>query len=152
MTQETLPLGQSDRLPSVTITTDGGCEPNPGVGGWAAILEFNGRRKEISGGEAQTTNNRMELQAVAEALEALKVKCRVHVRTDSVVVLGLLNGTGMKPHKRANQDLVQRIIAAMRNHEVSAEWVKGHNGDPENERADQLAGEWIAKLTAEKAQ
>lgn len=133
-------------LPSVTIYTDGGCHPNPGFGGWAAILRCGKAYKEICGSEPDTTNNRMEMRAVIEALDALREPCRVTVYSDSkLIVVPLLNGTGKPAHKRKNQDLVQEILRAMRPHQVSAEWVRGHNGNPDNERCDQLAAEMIRR-------
>lgn len=127
---------------NVTITTDGGCVPNPGKGGWAAILRYGERTKEISGGEENTTNNRMEMIAVIEALQCLKEPCRVTLRTDSMILVNLLNRTGKAAAKRANQDLVKRIVDLMNVHEITAQWVQGHNGDPDNERCDQLAAAW----------
>ncbi len=131
-------------MQAVTITTDGACVPNPGKGAWAAILRCGKAVKEIAGVEATTTtNNRVELLAVAQALEALKSPCNVLVRSDSMIVVNLLNGTGKKPSKRANQDLVQRVIKAMQPHQVRSVWVRGHNGDPDNERCDQLAAQLV---------
>ena len=132
-------------MKQVTITTDGACVPNPGKGAWAAVLRYGQAVKEIAGFEPQTTNNRMELLAVAQALEALKGPCNVLVRSDSMIVVNLLNGRGKKPSKRANQDLVQRVIAAMQPHQVSSVWVRGHNGDPDNERCDQLAAALVVQ-------
>lgn len=132
----------TNALPSVTLTTDGACRPNPGRGAWAYVLRFGTAYKEQAGcsphGEI-TTNNRMELTAILEGLSALKKPCSVTVRTDSSSCLGLLNGTGMKPHKRDNQDLVQAILKAMKPHAITAVWVRGHNGDQDNERCDRLA-------------
>lgn len=131
-------------MQAVTITTDGACVPNPGKGAWAAILRCGQAVKEIAGVEAATTtNNRVELLAVAQALEALKSPCNVLVRSDSMIVVNLLNGTGKKPSKRANQDLVQRVVKAMQPHQVRSVWVRGHNGDPDNERCDQLAAQLV---------
>lgn len=130
-------------MKAVTITTDGACVPNPGKGAWAAILRCGQAVKEIAGFEMQTTNNRMELLAVAQALEALKSPCNVLVRSDSMIVVNLLNGYGKKASKRANQDLVQRVIKAMQPHQIRSVWVKGHNGDPDNERCDQLAAQLV---------
>jgi ribonuclease HI len=133
----------------VEIWTDGGCKPNPGPGGWAAILKFRDTIKELSGAEAATTNNRMELTAAAEALEALKRSCDVVLHTDSQY---LQNGitrwsTGwVRKNWRsstgdpvANVDLWQRILAAAKVHRVEWRWVRGHAGNDMNERADQLA-------------
>jgi ribonuclease HI len=132
-------------LKTVTITTDGACVPNPGKGAWAAVLRYGQAVKEIAGFEMMSTNNRMEMVAVAEALEALKSPCNVLVRSDSMIVVNLLNGRGKKPSKRANQDLVQRIIKAMQPHQVQSVWVKGHAGDTDNERCDQLAAALVVQ-------
>ena len=136
------------RRPHVIIHTDGACTGNPGPGGWGAVL---GRRPRegVSGGEAQTTNNRMELMAAIEALEALKRPCKVDLHTDSKYVKNGIttwihgwkrNGwrtAAKKPVK--NADLWQGLDAALARHEVEWHWVKGHAGHPENERADELA-------------
>ncbi len=134
---------------SVEIYTDGACSGNPGPGGWGAILRWNGHEKELSGGEGETTNNRMEMMAVIKAFEALSKASRVELYSDSKYVLqGIsewLEGwkargwktAGKKPVK--NQDLWQRLDELIVGHEVSYHWVKGHDGHPENERADALA-------------
>jgi ribonuclease HI len=136
---------------AVEIWTDGGCKPNPGPGGWAAILKFRGSVRELSGGEADTTNNRMELTAAAAALEALKRPCTVFLHTDSEY---LKNGitrwhtgwvrknwrtAGGDPVK--NMDLWRRILDAAKPHAIEWCWVRGHAGDVMNERADVLATE-----------
>ncbi|GAB4537866.1 MAG: ribonuclease HI [Parvularculaceae bacterium] len=140
----------------VTLYTDGACSGNPGPGGWGAVLEWNGRRKELSGGEAETTNNRMELYAAIAGLEALKRPCAVTLYTDSKYlrdgVTGWLakwkaNGwktAAKKPVK--NQDLWRRLDEAQSRHDISWRWVKGHAGDPGNERADALANEGMARF------
>ncbi|MCP2678190.1 ribonuclease HI [Maricaulaceae bacterium NA33B04] len=140
----------------VTIHTDGACSGNPGPGGWGAILEYNGHEKELSGAEAETTNNRMELMAAIAALEALTRASEVRLVTDSVYVRDGVtkwihgwkrNGwktANKKPVK--NEDLWKRLDAIASKHRVTWEWVKGHAGHPENERADQLAREAIATL------
>ncbi len=133
----------------VEIWTDGGCKPNPGPGGWGAILRFGTVERELSGGEAATTNNRMELTAAAAALEALKRPCRVVLHTDSEY---LRNGITRWHHgwvrknwrnaagdPVANMDLWQRVLAAAAPHAIEWKWVRGHAGDEMNERADQLA-------------
>ncbi len=133
----------------VEIWTDGGCKPNPGPGGWAAILRFKGRERELSGAEATTTNNRMELTAAAAALEALTRPCQVVLHTDSEY---LRNGitrwhTGwVRKNWRnaagdpvANMDLWRRILDAAKTHTIDWKWVRGHAGDAMNERADVLA-------------
>jgi ribonuclease HI len=133
----------------VTIYTDGACSGNPGPGGWGAVLLYNGHRKEISGGEAETTNNRMELTAAIRALEALKRPSTVDLYTDSRYVRdGItqwLAGWKAKGWRTAakkpvkNADLWRTLDAAAGEHEVRWHWVKAHVGNPENERADALA-------------
>jgi ribonuclease HI len=133
----------------VEIWTDGGCKPNPGPGGWAAILRYKGVEREISGHDPATTNNRMELTAAAEALESLKRPCRVVVNTDSEY---LRNGItrwqtgwvrkGWKNAKGdpvANMDLWRRLLELVKVHQIEWRWVRGHDGDVMNERADVLA-------------
>jgi ribonuclease HI len=145
----------------VEIFTDGACSGNPGPGGWGALLRFNGHEKEIAGAEAETTNNRMELLAAIVALETLKRPMAVRLVTDSTYVkTGITEWihkwkrqgwktSGKKPVK--NQDLWQRLEAALARHRVEWHWVKGHDGHPENERADQLARDAIARLRQEQA-
>lgn len=136
-------------MKSVEIHTDGACLGNPGPGGWAALLRHEGRERELAGGEAQTTNNRMELLAAIMALEALKSPCTVVLSTDSQYVQkgigewlpnwirrGWKTAAG-EPVK--NQDLWQRLQAATQPHQVQWKWVKGHAGHVENERVDKLA-------------
>ena len=146
----------SDALSHVIIHTDGGAAPNPGPGGWAAILSFGDREKELKGGEPGTTNNRMELMAAISALEALKRPCRVDLHTDSKYVQQGIsqwihnwkrNGwktADKKPVK--NGELWQRLDAAVAHHQVRWHWVKGHAGHEFNERADRLVGEAIAEI------
>ena len=136
-------------LPQVEIFTDGACKGNPGPGGWGAILRSNGKERELSGGESPTTNNRMELMAAIEALNALKKPCRVQLWTDSNYVRDGItkwihgwrcNGwktADKKPVK--NAELWQALLDAAEPHRVEWHWVKGHAGHPENERADALA-------------
>ena len=136
-------------LSKVEIATDGACKGNPGPGGWGAVIRSGAREKELSGGEALTTNNRMELTAVIEALNALKRPCAVTLSTDSRYVMdGLtkwIHGWRKNGWKTAakqpvkNADLWQALVEATARHKISWEWVKGHSGHPENERADQLA-------------
>ena len=138
----------------LTIYTDGACSGNPGPGGWGAILIFGEHRKELNGGERDTTNNRMELLAAIESLEALKRPSTVDLFTDSAYVKNGItswihgwkrNGwktADKKPVK--NVELWQRLDAALASHKVSWHWVKGHAGHPENERADELAREGMA--------
>lgn len=135
--------------PQVTVYTDGACSGNPGPGGWGAVLIWNGREKDIFGGEADTTNNRMELQAVTEALRALKKTCDVTVFTDSKYVLNgatqWLEGWKEKGWKTAAKKPVENktywvdLSEQLERHCVKFEWVKGHSGDPMNDRADALA-------------
>ena len=140
--------------PKVLIHTDGACSGNPGPGGWGAILESGPHRKELKGGEAHTTNNRMELTAAIEALEALKGPSDVELYTDSNYlrggITGWINGwkrngwrtADKKPVK--NIELWQRLDQAEARHNVNWHWVKGHAGHDENERADELAREGMA--------
>ena len=136
-------------LPAVEIYTDGACRGNPGPGGWGALIRSGSREKELSGGEALTTNNRMELLAAIEALRALNKPCRVKLYTDSIYVRDgitkwihgwLRNGwrtSDRKPVK--NAELWQQLLAAVEPHRIDWHWVKGHSGHPENDRVDALA-------------
>ena len=136
-------------LPLVEIFTDGACKGNPGPGGWGAVLRSNGKERELSGGESPSTNNRMEMMAAIEALNALTKPCRVKLTTDSVYVRDgitkwihgwLRNGwrtSDRKPVK--NAELWQALLDATARHRVEWHWVKGHAGHAENERADALA-------------
>jgi ribonuclease HI len=145
-------------LSHVVIHTDGACSGNPGPGGFGAILAFGDHERELKGGEANTTNNRMELMAAISALEALKRRCRVDLHTDSQYlrdgVMSYLarwkqNGwrtADKKPVK--NIDLWQRLDAAMRPHQIRWHWLRGHAGHALNERADALARQAIAELRA----
>ena len=147
--------------PQVVIYTDGACSGNPGPGGWGAILIHGKTEKEISGGELATTNNRMELMAAIQALEALKKPCKVELHTDSTYVMkGVtqwIHGWKAKGWKTAdkspvkNVDLWQRLDAARARHEVDWRWVKGHAGHVHNERADELARLGMLKALGEKA-
>jgi ribonuclease HI len=119
----------------VYLYTDGACKGNPGPGGYAAILKCNGRTRELTGGAARTTNNRMELQAVIAGLRVLNRRCQVTVVTDSQYVATILNDG----KARANLDLVQQVRQLVRQHDVTVETVPGHSGHPLNERADALA-------------
>ncbi|HEY6511072.1 MAG TPA: ribonuclease HI [Burkholderiaceae bacterium] len=133
----------------VVVYTDGACKGNPGPGGWGALLRWGDHQKELFGGQAQTTNNRMELTAVIEALTALKQRCEVAVYTDSEYVKNGITTwihnwkqrgwrtADKKPVK--NVELWQQLDALAAQHDVSWHWVRGHNGDPGNERADELA-------------
>lgn len=139
----------------VDIYSDGACKGNPGVGGWGALLRFGDREKELCGGEAVTTNNRMELTAVIEALKSLKRTCRIRVHTDSQYVqkgiLEWLQNWKRKGWKTStgqavkNQDLWQALDRLAAEHEIEWHWVRGHAGHPENERADALANAGVEK-------
>lgn len=143
----------------VEIYSDGACRGNPGPGGWGVVLRYGDAEKELWGGEPETTNNRMELTAVIRGLEGLKRKCPVLVVTDSQYVKNGItqwihnwrrNGwktANRKPVK--NADLWQQLWDQVENHEVTWEWVKGHSGHPENERADRLANRGIDELGAD---
>lgn len=141
--------------PQVEIYTDGACMPNPGPGGWAAILRSGRREQVLSGGEADTTNNRMELQAAIAALEALKQASRVELHTDSTYLqLGITEwlpdwvarGWRKRDGKPVlNVDLWERLYTLVQRHEVQWHWVRGHRGDPDNERVDRLAYQAIPK-------
>lgn len=134
----------------VEIFSDGACSGNPGPGGWGAILRCDGREKEISGGEAHTTNNRMELTGVIQALSALKYPCKVRVTTDSkYVVDGITKGWAQAWRKRGwkksdgkpalNPELWEQLLDLLAVHDVEFAWIKGHAGHEENERCDRLA-------------
>lgn len=136
-------------MKTVSIWTDGACSGNPGPGGWGALLRFGEHEKELSGGDFETTNNRMELLAAIEALNALTQPCMVELYTDSQYVKGGMTGwiegwkkngwrtSAKKPVK--NVELWQALDEAVSRHTVNWHWVKGHAGHPENERADELA-------------
>lgn len=138
-------------LQHVEIATDGACKGNPGKGGWGVVLRMGSTEKELSGGEAHTTNNRMEMMAAIQGLKALTRPCRVTLSTDSRYVMDGLtkwihgwmkNGwrtADRKPVK--NADLWQELLAAAKPHQVKWVWVKGHAGHPDNERADKLASD-----------
>jgi ribonuclease HI len=142
----------------VTIYTDGACSGNPGPGGWGAILSFGDTTKELFGGEAHTTNNRMELMGAISALEALKRPCSVDLHTDSQYlrngIMSWIHGwkkngwrtADKKPVK--NVDLWKRLDEALGNHDIRWHWVKGHAGHAQNERADELAREGIVAARA----
>lgn len=134
---------------TVVIYTDGACSGNPGPGGWGSVMLYNGHRRELSGGDDETTNNRMEMMAVIQALETLKRPCRVKIFTDSVYVMKGITEWIVQWKKRQwktaakkpvkNVELWQRLEQAISRHDVAWAWVKGHSGVPENERADELA-------------
>jgi ribonuclease HI len=139
----------------VEIFSDGACKGNPGPGGWGALLRYGRNERELFGGEANTTNNRMELMAAIQALEALKRPCRVRITTDSQYVKRGVNEwmarwkrNGWRTADRKevkNRDLWERLDQALARHQLEWKWVKGHAGHPENERADQLANKGIPR-------
>lgn len=137
-------------MKTVEIFTDGACSGNPGPGGWGAVLRYNGHEKEMSGGEAHTTNNRMELSAVLFSLKALKEECEVILTSDSKYVVdsiekGWVYGWKKKGWKKAdgkpalNVDLWEQLLPLLAKHKVTFNWIKGHAGHPENERCDRMA-------------
>ena len=143
-------MASDDAAPEqVEIWTDGGCKPNPGPGGWGAVLRFRGVERELSGYEAETTNNRMELTAAAEALEALKRPCTIVLYTDSEYLKNGITrwhtGWVRKNWRNAagdpvkNMDLWRRILDAAKPHAIEWKWVRGHSGNPMNDRVDILA-------------
>jgi ribonuclease HI len=141
---------------SVVVYTDGACKGNPGPGGWGALLRWGDRETELFGGEALTTNNRMELTAVIEALSSIDARCQVALYTDSEYVKNGITTwihnwkqrgwrtADKKPVK--NVELWQRLEAEAQRHDVRWHWVRGHDGDPGNERADQLANLGVASV------
>jgi len=139
-------------IKNIDIFTDGSCKGNPGPGGWGAILRYNGIEKEISGGARNTTNNRMEISAVIEALKCLKERCHITLYSDSKYVCDALtlgwakkwqkNGWMRNKNEKAlNPDLWQTLLDLISLHDVEVKWIKGHAGHPENERCDELAVE-----------
>ncbi len=144
-------------MKKVYLYTDGACSGNPGPGGWGAILKFNEVEKEISGGELETTNNRMEIMAVIEGLEKLNEPCKVELYSDSQYVCNALSKGWAKKWKdngwmrnkkepALNVDLWDKLLKLCEIHEVCVNWVKGHAGHPENERCDKLAVNAINKI------
>ncbi len=145
-------------MKKIEIFTDGACSGNPGPGGWGAVLRYNGKEKELCGGDAHTTNNRMELTAVISALKALKEPCEVVLTTDSkyvvdAITLGWAEGWQKNGWKKAdkkpalNIDLWEELLSLLKTHTVQFIWVKGHAGHPENERCDTLAVNFYKNLT-----
>jgi len=140
---------------TVTLYSDGSSLGNPGAGGWGVILEYKGKQKELSGAEADTTNNQMELLAVIKGLEQLKEPCNVEVVTDSSYVANAINewlkNWVAKDFKKVkNVDLWKRYLEAAKGHNVKATWVRGHNGHPQNERCDKLAVDAAKKIKESK--
>ena len=137
-------------MKAVELFTDGACSGNPGPGGWGAILRYHGHERELSGGDAHTTNNRMELSAVIAGLEQLKEPCSVTLTSDSKYVCDAITKGWARSWKKngwrksdkspaLNADLWDKLLALLDTHEVTVVWVKGHAGHPENERCDKLA-------------
>ena len=144
-------------MKNVTLYTDGACRGNPGKGGWGAILMYNGKIKEMSGGEQETTNNNMELTAAIEGLRALKEPCNVELYSDSKYLTDAINNGWVYSWKQKgwkksdgkaalNVDLWEQLLALMDVHKVTYIWVKGHNGTEYNERCDKLATEFADSL------
>lgn len=144
-------------MKKVEIYTDGACSGNPGKGGWAAVLVYKGKEKEISGGSGDTTNNRMELTAVIEALKQLREPCSVELTTDSKYVCDAVNKGWLYSWKKngweksdrkpaLNVDLWEELLPLLEKHNVNFNWVKGHNGHPYNERCDRLAVDYYSHL------
>lgn len=138
------------KLPEVIVYTDGACSGNPGPGGWGAILIWNGKEKSLSGGEAQSTNNRMEMKAVIEALKAMKKPCLIKIHSDSALIINAMTQGWIENWQKRdwrksdkkpveNKDLWLEMLEAMKPHQVEWIKVKGHSGLPLNERVDQLA-------------
>jgi ribonuclease HI len=146
---------------TVVIYTDGACSGNPGPGGWGVVMSYNGTVKELRGGAAQTTNNRMELEGAIAALEALKRPCKVEMHVDSAYVKDGItkwikgwkrNGWKTREKKPVkNADLWLRLDSALARHDITWKWVKGHAGHAENERADELAREGMAPYRRSRA-
>lgn len=141
----------------IELFTDGACSGNPGPGGWGVVLRYNGHEKELSGGEKDTTNNRMELTAAIMGLSALKEPCKVRLVTDSKYVAdGITRGWAESWRKNnwrkadkkpaLNPDLWEKLLDLIKEHDVTIDWVKGHAGHPENERCDRLAVAYYQKL------
>ena len=146
----------------MNLYTDGACSGNPGPGGWGAVLECDGHRKELSGGEASTTNNRMELTAVIEGLAALKFPCKVTLTSDSKYVIDAITKGWVYSWKRngwkkadkspaLNSDLWARLLDLSEAHTIHYNWIKGHAGHPENERCDRLAVEQSKRFGGRQA-
>ena len=144
-----------NQLPRVTIYTDGACSGNPGPGGWAALLRYDGHEKVLSGGEPETTNNRMELTAALQALQTLNRSCQIDFHTDSQYlrkgITEWLPGWRARNWRRkggslANQDLWQELDTVIKKHHITWHWVRAHAGEPYNERVDRLARKAIPKI------
>lgn len=146
-------------MKEITVYTDGACSGNPGPGGWGAVLIYNSHRKEISGGEKLTTNNRMELTALIKALEIVNQKCKINIFTDSKYLCdGINKGWAENWRKNnwkksdnkpaINPDLWEKLLELLQKHKYEINWVKGHAGHPENELCDKLATNEIKKINS----
>lgn len=146
-------------MKEITIFTDGACSGNPGPGGWGAVLIYNSHRKEISGGEKLTTNNRMELTALIKALEIVNQKCKINIFTDSQYLCNSINNGWAENWRKnnwkksdnkpaINPDLWEKLLDLLQSHEYKINWVKGHAGHPENELCDKLATSEIKKINS----
>ena len=144
-------------MKKVDIYTDGACRGNPGKGGWGAVLVYNGREKELSGGEKETTNNRMELTAAIKALRQLREPCEVTLTSDSKYLIDAITKKGVYSWKAKNWkkrdgskalniDLWEELLPLLETHKVTFVWVKGHDGHPYNERCDKLATDFADNL------
>ena len=147
-------MAQADYLPEVIVYTDGACDPNPGPGGWAALLLYGDQEKVLTGSEPRTTNNRMELTAAVQAFQALKRPCRIDFFTDSEYlrkgITEWLPAWRQRNWRRkggtlANVDLWQVLDATVAQHQIRWHWVRGHAGNPSNERVDRLARQAISR-------
>lgn len=140
-------------MKEVTIYTDGACEPNPGTGGWGALLIYGGRQKGLHGGQLETTNNRMEMTAAIKALEAVRESCRITLFSDSQILINGMTKSRAKRAKREkigklpNADLWKLIDAESAKHAVEWCWIRGHDGNEGNEEADRLANLGLAGMT-----
>ena len=155
--QEIIPREGRIRMKKVDIYTDGACRGNPGKGGWGAVLVYNGREKELSGGEKETTNNRMELTAAIKALRQLREPCEVTLTSDSKYLIDAITKGWVKSWKSKgwkksdgkealNVDLWEELLPLLDTHKVTFVWVKGHDGHPYNERCDKLATDFADSL------
>ena len=151
------PRREQNEMKKVEIYTDGACRGNPGKGGWGAVLVYNGREKELSGGDKETTNNRMELTAAIKALRQLREPCEVTLTSDSKYLIDAITKGWVKSWKAKgwkkgdgkaalNVDLWEELLPLLETHKVTFVWVKGHDGHPYNERCDKLATDFADSL------